>query len=178
MSQKHFSIFKRLITLLTVVFICVMCDQTTKGAATKHLATKEEPVVHFDGKLRLMYMKNDAGMLGSGTEMQSHMKHWVFVYGVGSFLFLLSLYALSTRHYGAIEVTALSLMIGGGSSNLIDRFLHDGMVIDFLNLRVSGIEHAVFNYADVAILIGVSFFILSSLERRLKKIPLFTSSTR
>jgi signal peptidase II len=63
---------------------------------------------------------------------------------------------------------ALSLIAGGGLSNLIDRIAHGGYVIDFLNIGLGGLRTGIFNIADVAIMVGAISLIVRSLrhERR------------
>lgn len=52
-----------------------------------------------------------------------------------------------------------SLIIGGGMSNLLDRFAH-GCVIDFVNLKI----WPSFNLADVAITMGVCLVLFQALN--------------
>lgn len=49
-------------------------------------------------------------------------------------------------------VVAIALVIGGRLSNLIDRLLHDGLVVDFLQVGVGPLHTGIFNRADVAIM--------------------------
>jgi len=58
----------------------------------------------------------------------------------------------------------LSLFIGGGASNLIDRLVYKGAVIDFLNIGIGNLRTGVFNVADVAIVAGAGLMILSGLS--------------
>jgi len=53
------------------------------------------------------------------------------------------------------KTIAVSLVLGGGFGNLIDRISKDGRVIDFLNVGVGSLRSGVFNLADVAISIGI-----------------------
>jgi signal peptidase II len=60
-----------------------------------------------------------------------------------------------------VEIS-FGLVIGGALGNLIDRFLHDGRVIDFIDLKF----WPVFNFADSAIVCGVLLFFLRSYIKR------------
>lgn len=51
--------------------------------------------------------------------------------------------------------TAILLILSGGTSNLIDRLIHSG-VIDYIQLWI----FPVFNIGDIAILLGIVIFIL------------------
>ena len=54
---------------------------------------------------------------------------------------------------------ALGLILGGAVGNLIDR-LRVGMVIDFLDVHLSGYHWPAFNVADAAISCGVGLMLL------------------
>lgn len=62
-----------------------------------------------------------------------------------------------------IDVVAITLIIGGAIGNLIDR-LHDEAVTDFLSLYAGPYHWPAFNGADVFIVTGVSFLLLSNLR--------------
>ncbi len=55
---------------------------------------------------------------------------------------------------------AASLIFSGGVSNLIDRFAHNGYVIDFLNLGVGSLRTGIFNVADIAIALGALLLLM------------------
>ncbi len=46
--------------------------------------------------------------------------------------------------------------------NLVDRMLHDGRVIDFMNLGVGNFRIGIFNVADVCITTGVVLLIVQT----------------
>jgi signal peptidase II len=74
------------------------------------------------------------------------------------------LFVATARRLHAIQVVALSLIIGGGVGNLIDRVFNHGAVIDFLNLGVGSLRTGIFNAADVQILTGIGLLLLQSLQ--------------
>jgi signal peptidase II len=41
--------------------------------------------------------------------------------------------------------------VGGGIGNLIDRALHQGAVVDFMNVGLGNLRTGIFNVADVAL---------------------------
>lgn len=49
-------------------------------------------------------------------------------------------------------VIAVSLIIGGGIGNLIDRIFNEGAVVDFIDVRI--INFAIFNFADICAVVG------------------------
>lgn len=55
---------------------------------------------------------------------------------------------------------AIGLLMGGGVSNLLDRFLHGG-VVDYVYWHC-GFDFAIFNFADVMIDLGVLLILITS----------------
>lgn len=72
-------------------------------------------------------------------------------------------------------IVAVSLIIGGGVGNLIDRIFNDGKVVDFIDVRI--INFAIFNFADICAVVGgllLCLFVIidevkESREKRLRK---------
>jgi signal peptidase II len=81
-------------------------------------------------------------------------------------LLALFAYALFVRAGQASLIFALALVLGGGSSNLIDRFVNDGYVVDFINLGAGPIRTGIFNVADVAITAGVLLLLVQGWRGR------------
>lgn len=64
------------------------------------------------------------------------------------------------------EKTALSLMLAGGISNVVDR-LKRGYVVDYLNIPKGKMKHFFFNIGDAAIILGSGvYFIWTVVSRR------------
>ena len=51
-----------------------------------------------------------------------------------------------------VYMAAISLIIGGGIGNLIDRIFNNGLVVDFIDVRI--INFAIFNFADICAVCG------------------------
>lgn len=64
---------------------------------------------------------------------------------------------VSRNSIGMLGGVSLSMIIGGGIGNMIDRVL-SGFVIDFINFEL--INFAVFNIADSAVCIGAVLLIV------------------
>ncbi|MCP5046319.1 MAG: signal peptidase II [bacterium] len=60
----------------------------------------------------------------------------------------------------ALELTALSFIIGGAVGNIIDR-LYQGYVVDFFDVYIKTHHWPTFNVADSFISVGVVFLIIS-----------------
>lgn len=86
--------------------------------------------------------------------------YWPIVaFLVGSLLIILALYTIKNVKAG-LPCYAEVCVIVGGVSNLIDRFLYQG-VVDFIVVNYKGIEFPIFNVADIYIVIGVVLMLLS-----------------
>jgi len=59
---------------------------------------------------------------------------------------------------------ALGLLMGGGVSNLLDRFLHGG-VVDYVYWHC-GFDFAIFNFADVMIDLGVVLILIAAFRKK------------
>jgi signal peptidase II len=57
-------------------------------------------------------------------------------------------------------------VIGGGASNLIDRVVRDGRVVDFLQIGIGDLRTGIFNVADAAIVLGLACLFASALWLR------------
>lgn len=55
-------------------------------------------------------------------------------------------------------IIAVSLIIGGGVGNLIDRLFNDGLVVDFIDFRI--INFAIFNFADICAVCGAALLFI------------------
>lgn len=69
---------------------------------------------------------------------------------------------LFKQHY-----IAFSLMLAGGTSNILDRFLHGG-VVDYIYWHYK-FDFPIFNFADIIIDCGIALFILQTLLLHKKK---------
>jgi signal peptidase II len=58
---------------------------------------------------------------------------------------------------------ALSLILGGALGNLIDR-IHSGQVIDFIDMGIGSHRWPVYNFADIAVTVGVALLIITYLS--------------
>ncbi len=153
---------RRLLLVCFVLLPCVGCDQAAKVTAKHYLAVS--PTSYWSGLLRLQYVENPGAFLSAGSNMSDAGRFWIFTIFTGLGLAGLLLFVATARHLHAIQVVALSFIIGGGLGNLIDRVFNHGAVIDFLNLGVGGLRTGIFNAADVQILTGIGLLLLQGLQ--------------
>jgi lipoprotein signal peptidase len=60
------------------------------------------------------------------------------------------------------QVVGFTLLAASGVGNLIDRFLYEGRVTDFLNLGIGDLRTGIFNFADVFGMVGFVVLLLAA----------------
>ena len=152
---------KKTILIAFLLVTCIGCDQATKQIAKSSLKFSA-PQSLFNDMLRLQYAENPGGMMSFGAELHPEIRFWFLTVFVGLMLFGILIFTVVSTKLTRFQITALTLIVGGGFSNLLDRLLHDGHVIDFLNVGIGGVRTAIFNVADVVIILGTLLLLFSS----------------
>jgi signal peptidase II len=155
MTQERLGLVQRIAIVAAVVAGCVGCDQGTKAIARATLATADLGSLLGD-TVRIQLALNDGAFLGLGGSLPEPWRAILLSGGVGVVLLGVLAYALLARHSSVRSLVALALIFAGGASNLADRALHAGHVIDFLNLGIGPLRTGIFNLADVALVAGVA----------------------
>jgi signal peptidase II len=149
---------RRLLLIGLIVISSTGCDQVTKAAATYYLAEGRQ--VSFLGDVfRLQLIENNGAFLGLGSAMPAQARFWVLVVLTGIAVAAMLVFVLTNRSLQPSFAAGLSLIIGGGIGNLIDRLINNGAVIDFMNAGIGSLRTGIFNVADVAIMIGIGALI-------------------
>ncbi|WP_187440053.1 signal peptidase II [Candidatus Cytomitobacter primus] len=138
---------------LFIVFI----DQMTKRLALHH--SFQHGVYSFCSFLKVQIRWN----YGLSFSICSSFYTWVLKFIIiSACLILLNLWYKVKNKF---ETVSYSLILGGGISNLIDRFLYNA-VLDFISVNIAGISFPVFNIADIAITIGVAMLVWKNVSSR------------
>lgn len=153
---------KRFAILLLTLISCVGCDQTTKYTA-KQLLPHDSVIRLMDDTIRLQYTENKGAFLSLGASFSDAMRFWLFTVSVSLALGVMFFYFVLSRTLTLFQAIAMSLILGGGISNLIDRLAFRGAVVDFLNIGLGSLRTGVFNIADVFIFFGVGLLVYSGL---------------
>jgi signal peptidase II len=133
--------------LAAIVLAAVAADQLTKHIVTGHLALDDG--IHVAGPFWIHHVQNSGiafGLFSSATPV-------VIVLTGIAIAWMLLFFARSGARHPVLPV-ALGLVIGGSSSNLLDR-VRLGYVTDFLDLRY----WPAFNLADSFIVVGVAILL-------------------
>ena len=140
--------------LLVIAAVVVGFDQLTKAWATATLELGEPIEGPFGSSLKLVHNTGSAFSLGSSFGP---------VFGVIAIGVAIAMVFVVARVADRRVVTGLALIQGGALGNVIDRLLREGdgflggRVIDFLEM---GDWWPVFNFADVAIVVGGAIVVL------------------
>jgi signal peptidase II len=150
---------KRILLLACVCFLVIGFDQWTKAWAIAHL--KDMPSTQYlGGSLLLIYAENTGAWGSMGSGLSDNLRFWLLT--VIPFLFLggLCWHTVVSDEVKPHMSLAYSMVIAGGTGNLIDRAMH-GYVVDFLWFGIpGGLGTNIFNVADVAIMIGFMTLII------------------
>lgn len=139
--------------VLMVLLFCIGCDQATKWVAKSTLKDSPPKSFLFD-TVRLSYTENTGAFLGMGSTMSGSARFWFFIVLPGITICGVLIFALISDKVRRWELVMLSLLLGGGISNLYDRIFQDGRVTDFLNVGIGSLRTGIFNVADVMIMAG------------------------
>lgn len=148
----------KLALLFLAIVVTIGCDRVTKRLAVRSLAGQPGHSWLAD-TVRLQYAENTGGFLSFGADWAPATRNTVFTRVTGVILLVLAVAAYRARHHLWAGL-GLSLFVGGAASNWLDR-LTRGSVVDFLNVGVGSIRTGIFNVADMAILLGVTMFLLA-----------------
>ncbi len=128
--------------------ILILLDQFSKFLVQSYLINRE-PLVLIDNFLRLYYVENRGAAFGILQGARSLLTIITVIV-----LVFLSIYLIKNyRKLPKIYLFSISLLIGGTIGNFIDRIrLH--YVVDFISVKIFNYNFAVFNFADMFIVIG------------------------
>ncbi len=151
---------RRAVLLSLVIGLVVTVDQLTKVATRVYLAPRP-PIALMGGIVRFAHSENVGAFLGLGAAFPPAVRFLVFGVLSGALLLGVTAYVFTDRGLTRRDVVAASLIIGGGLGNLIDRALRSGRVTDFVSIGIGPLRTGIFNVADVAIVVGVGWFLVS-----------------
>ena len=141
---------------LAVIIVTVFLDQLTKYLTVLHLKPIDTlPII--EDVFHLTYVENTGAAFGMMKDAR-----WVFMITstlaiIGILGYMIHRYYVKKEKLHWAEALSLSLIVGGGIGNMIDRTML-GYVVDMIDCRV--INFAVFNVADSFVCIGAGLMIL------------------
>ncbi len=145
---------------LAVIIGAVLLDQLTKYLTVFYLKPADT-VPLIEDVLHLTYVENTGAAFGMMKD-----NRWVFMTVSTVAIVGILVYLMVKRPTGRLECLSLSLIVGGGIGNMIDRFIL-GYVIDMIDFRL--INFAVFNVADSFVCVGAGLMVLSLIMAMIKE---------
>ena len=159
---------QKLYLIALILFASIGCDQVSKNIAKNSLANS--PAMSYLGEtFRLQYAENTGAFLGLGSGLSKTTRFLLFTFLSGGLLIALFFYTIKSRDLQRKHIFALSLILGGGISNMIDRVFNDGKVIDFMNMGIGSLRTGIFNIADVLIMVGMASILLFNYQSHQEK---------
>ena len=147
MSKK-----KQFIIYSIIIAVSILADQITKILAVKFLKPiPTKPLI--EGVIHLTYHENRGAAFGMLADHR-----WVFLSISTVMIVGLLVYLFLGKCENMLYGVSISMIIGGGIGNMIDR-LAVGYVVDFIYFRL--INFAIFNGADSFVCVGAGLLILA-----------------
>lgn len=153
--------------MILILLSSVGCDQITKQVAKSSLE-KSPPISYLGETFRLQYAENTGAFLSLGSGLSKNSRTLLFTVVSSGLLIALFFYIIYNKELDKRHTFALALILGGGSSNLFDRIINDGKVIDFMNMGIGSLRTGIFNFADVLIMVGMGLIIFFNIRSRKK----------
>src|ERR1044071_132206 len=162
---------RKIFLIAVLITGCIGCDQATKWIAKQYLGPGD--LISFAGDFfRLQYAENTGAFLSLGASLPDAWRQFAFTILVGLFLGALLLYTIFSATLAPSQIFSLSLLCGDGLSNLIDRVVYDGRVVDFLNVGIGPLRPGIFNVADMAITAAAILLAVDALRQPAAKTAL------
>ena len=136
---------------LAIIAVTVFLDQITKYLTILYLKPIDTLPLITD-VIHLTYLENKGAAFGMMKDAR-----WLFMLISTVAIVGILVYMLWKRPTSKLLCTALSLIVGGGIGNMIDRTLL-GYVVDMIDFRL--INFAVFNVADSFVCVGAGLMML------------------
>ncbi len=148
------------LVVLVIVLGVLGLDQWTKASAREALA--DAGTVSIFGDYLVLHLAHNSGaFLSLGASWSPLLRKIVFIFIPLIFLFVLMAVVLRSRQINRKEMFGFCMIIGGGLSNIGERFFNDGRVTDFINMGINDLRTGIFNLADFFVLAGVGVILLS-----------------
>ncbi|GGM29879.1 signal peptidase II [Pseudomonas asuensis] len=148
------------------IFIGVMFVALDQWVKLLALETLQSQSFRFGGSfawLDIVLSFNPGAFLSLGAGFNQDIKQLIFIFGVAVGVIFAISWALLRWTANPVKAIAVYFIALGGASNLLDRLLRNGHVVDYLVLNLSSLHTGVFNIADIAIMAGAGFLLFEEL---------------
>ena len=162
--------FKRIALVFSLIILNIGCDQISKKMVRNQVDVHSKTELVGDNFI-LTNVENSGAFLGMGSELNPTIKLILLLILPVVVLLLVLYYLLTKKDLDSLTITGLSFIVGGGIGNLYDRILY-GSVTDFFHIDLGGIfKTGIFNMADVSVMVGMGFILLSGFTKKKHVLP-------
>jgi signal peptidase II len=148
-------------TLITCLLLStVACDQASKSWARSALNQSARQAL--GGHVQLILAENRGGFLSLGDQIHPVLREVLFTGGVALAL-VCGVVWLFARSHTLARAVSVSLILGGGFGNVVDRIVRFGAVTDFIFVNCGPLRTGIFNLADVFVTTGVAALLIAGM---------------
>lgn len=148
-------------TAVIAAVVC-LCDQITKLRVISSFELGESRGV-IPGILNWTYIRNEGAALGMLADHR-----WVFMILSLLLIAAIMLFVIFSKDISRPVVIVLSMILGGGIGNMIDRIAY-GYVVDFIDVKFLPFWKWIFNVADVFVTVGAVLLAVIYIATELKQ---------
>ncbi len=142
---------------LMIAAVLVGIDRLTKWLVTSNMQLKDTiHIIKFGDTevLNIYYCLNNGAAF---SKLQG--QKWLLIIITSAVILFLLYIMIFKKVKRPVYVAAVGLILGGGVGNLIDRIFNDGLVVDFIDVRL--INFPIFNVADICAVCGAGLFMFA-----------------
>jgi len=147
--------------IYTICVWWIIVDQIIKLLVTMKMKLNSIITI-IPNFFRIYYVKNE----GAAFSFLSGKRYLLIAISIIVF-FVLANYIKKNKLTNKLEIISLGMIMGGLVGNLIDRLLYSA-VIDYLSFIIFGYKFAIFNLADIGIVVGIIILIISMFKEKNK----------
>lgn len=103
------------------------------------------------------------------ASLSDPVRSWIIAGGIGIVLVAWIGYLMIQKTIRPMDVAALSLIALGGAGFLVDRFLHEGQLIELFDFRIGNFRADLFTLSEIALIAGIGLFVVSLLGKRRRR---------
>ena len=151
---------KIFVVAVLVILANVAVDRFTKDLAQEHL--RGQGVVQVVGDFFILrYAENGGAFLSLGSSLPEPWRFIILSAFPAIALLAFFIYMITRPYISVPWLVGLSCILGGGGSNVYDRLINNGYVIDFMNFGIGALRTGILNVADLSIVGGAILLILT-----------------
>lgn len=157
----------RNLIVITVLLSNIGCDQISKNVARENIDYGERIAV-ISNYLTLTKVENSGAFLSLGNNLPNILKISLLTIIPTIILLGMIVFVLRNRKIDLNFALPIAFIVGGGIGNLYDRILY-GSVTDFLHMNFQIFQTGIFNMADVSIMVGTIWILLTQINSKRNK---------